>query len=83
MTVATHVYTVNAWLCYLDNGRLDKYYMLTLTMICLSMAVKNDDQRKEWAAAEQIEEISDVDVIDEMMWQWALIVKASLSCFWG
>ena len=45
--------------------------------------VKNDDQRRGWAAAEQIEEIGDADVIDEMMWQWALIVKAGLSCFWG
>ena len=31
-----HVYTENAWLSYLDNGGLDKYYM---TMICLSMTV--------------------------------------------
>ena len=45
-----HDDTINAWVCYLDNGGLDKYYMLTLTMICLSMAVKNNDQRRGWAA---------------------------------
>ena len=36
-----------------------------------------------WPTTKHIEETGDVDVIDEMMWQWALIVKASLSCFWG